>query len=301
MLYLCFLKSKEGNHIFLVDKNRVFYEPAIKIKEILSSSHRKIYVISAIHNLHVLNYDKKNTSKINYNYSSVFKDLTSPDAVVVQTKLQKKDIADRFAKGNVYAIPHTYEYDFFKEKNVIRDCYKAVYFARYSSEKRHELAIKAFAEVVKVIPYARFHCHGFGSTLAGLKKLIAELQLEDNIFLHGWCSNVDDEYESSCLSIISSQSESFSLTIAESLAHGCPVVCFDVPYGPRELVCSGINGYLVSYPDTYAMAEKIIKIMQNPMLQKKLSKHARISSKRYSKAVVAEQWRQVFFDIGVNN
>lgn len=289
---------KKGNKVLLVDKNKIFYDAAVKLKESLSDEENNIYVIAAIHNLHVTNYAEKISSRINSNYVSVFQDINKPDAVIVQTELQKEDILDRFQSGNIYAIPHTYENrlaDGFKLK---RDPYKAVYFARYSLEKRHNLAIQAFSQVVEVIPRATFHCYGFGAELAALKKLVIELKLENNIFLHGWCSNVAEEYESAGLSIISSQSESFSLTIAESLAHGCPVVCFDVPYGPRELVQSGENGYLVPYPDTQAMAEKIIYIMSESKHQLELSNKARISSKKYSETVVAKQWRTLFSSLG---
>ena len=294
-----YFNKKEGDQILLVDKNRFFYEPSIKLKKETSNESRKVYVIAAIHNLHVLNYKEKNTCRLNYNYSAIFRDLTAPDAVIVQTKLQQKDILERFEKGRVYAIPHTYENKLSESFHVKRKYNKAVYFARYSSEKRHDLAIDAFSKVVKLIPSAEFYCYGFGTKLIELKKKVAKLNLEDNIFLHGWCDNTAEEYESAGLSIVSSQSESFSLTVAESLAHGCPVVCFDVPYGPRELVLSGNNGYLVPYLDTQSMADEIIKIMSDPAHQKELSENARTSAERYSESVVAKQWKLVFSDLDI--
>lgn len=294
-----YFKKKKGSQVLIVDKNRFFYEPSIKLKNEASNKSKKIHVIAAIHNLHVLNYKEKNTCRLNYNYSAIFRDLTAPDAIIVQTKLQQQDILERFEKGNVYAIPHTYENKLSENFYVKRNYNKAVYFARYSSDKRHDLAIDAFSKVVELIPNATFYCYGFGSKLIELKKKVAKLHLENNVFLHGWCDNTAEEYEAAGLAIVSSPSESFSLTIAESLAHGCPVVCFDVPYGPRELVLSGKNGYLVPYPDTQSMADKIIYIMSNPTHQKELSEGARTSAERYSESVVAEQWKTVFSDLKV--
>ncbi len=118
-----------------------------------------------------------------------------------------------------------------------------------------------------------------------------------NIFLHGWCEKVSEQYESAALSIISSPSESFSLTIAESLAHGCPVVGFNVPYGPQELIESGVNGYLVEFKETDAMAERIIQIMKDPSLQRELSNNARESSKRFSESTVKDLWVKLFQNI----
>ena len=294
-----YFADKQGTNILLVDRNRLFYKGAIKLKKQHGSD--KIKVISAIHNLHAIDYQKKETSRININYVPVFKDLSQPDAVVVQTNAQRQDILQRFGdRSNIYAIPHTYESKL-KDRSIDnRNPYKAVYFARYAQDKKHELAIEAFAKVVEKLPQAEFHCYGSGQRLAELQELVKRLNMPQHIFLHGWCENVAEQYESAALSIISSPSESFSLTIAESLAHGCPVVGFDVPYGQRELVQSGVNGYLVPYQDTEQMAERVLQIMINPELQRELSNKARESSKRFSEQTVKELWQALFQKISPN-
>lgn len=281
----------------LIDKNKFFYRPAMRLKAMLEMG--RIKVITAIHNLHAVNYQEKETSRINIHYAAIFEDLKAADAVVVQTNIQRDDIVSRFGNtGNVYAIPHTYEsYYQYRNKSVKRKPQQAVYFARYDVDKKHELAIEAFSQVVKVLPEAEFHCYGSGSRLAELKAMVKTLEMEKNIFLHNWCDDVAKEYESAALSIISSPSESFSLTIAESLAHGCPVVGFDVPYGPKELIQSDENGYLVPYQDTQMMADKIIQIMQDPKLQERLSDNARNSAIRYSEKVVGQLWLTLLQEI----
>lgn len=289
-----YLSKKDDLSILIVDKNRVFYEPAISARNQLGKS--RVKVITAIHNLHAVNYHKKETSRININYVSVFKDLTQPDAVIVQTNIQRDDIVARFGNTqNIYAIPHSYEpqrQD--NQKELEKNPFKAVYFARYNHDKKHELAIEAFAKVVEKLPQAQFHCYGSGSRLTELQALVQQLGMANNIFLHGWCEDVVAQYESAALSIISSESESFSLTIAESLAHGCPVVGFDVPYGPKELVCSDNNGYLVPFRDTDAMANRVLAIMKTPELLEELSNNARESATRYSEPVVKALWQEVF-------
>lgn len=127
--------------------------------------------------------------------------------------------------------------------------------------------------------------------------MVKELGMEKNIFLNSWCDSVAKEYEAAGMSIITSPSESFSLTIAESLAHGAPVVGFDVPYGPKELIQSGENGYLVPFGDTDAMAEKVVLMMTDPMLLRELSENARLNSKRYSESVVKDLWQKLLEDI----
>lgn len=290
-----FFATKDETSILLVDKNRFFYEPSLNIKKLYGTE--KIKVISAIHNLHAVKYKEKNTSRINSNYVSVFEDLSKADAVVVQTNIQKNDILERFDNPtNIYAIPHTYE-NSLKDVSIKRNSLRAVYFSRYDHDKMHELAIEAFTKVVEKLPLAEFHCYGEGVRLIELKKMVKELGMEKNIFLNNWCYSVAKEYESAGISMMTSPSESFSLTIAESLAHGCPVVGFDVPYGPKELIKSGENGYLVPFGDTDAMADRVIAMMKNPTLLEELSGNARLSSERYSEVIVKALWSQVFEDI----
>ena len=40
--------------------------------------------------------------------------------------------------------------------------------------------------------------------------------------------------------------EGFSLALLESLAHGVPVISYDIKYGPGELITSDFNGYLIT-------------------------------------------------------
>lgn len=40
--------------------------------------------------------------------------------------------------------------------------------------------------------------------------------------------------------------EGFSLALLESLAHGVPVISYDIKYGPSELITSDFNGYLIT-------------------------------------------------------
>ncbi len=40
--------------------------------------------------------------------------------------------------------------------------------------------------------------------------------------------------------------EGFSLALLESLAHGVPVISYDIKYGPNELITPDFNGYLIT-------------------------------------------------------
>lgn len=49
----------------------------------------------------------------------------------------------------------------------------------------------------------------------------------------------------------------------ESLAAGCPVIAFDIKFGPRDMVVNDKNGYLVNYGDINGMADAMIKCLEH--------------------------------------
>ena len=40
--------------------------------------------------------------------------------------------------------------------------------------------------------------------------------------------------------------EGYPLASLESMAHGCPVIAYDIKYGPREQIDDGVDGFLVA-------------------------------------------------------
>lgn len=93
------------------------------------------------------------------------------------------------------------------------------------------------------------------------------------------------------MAIVTSNFESFSLTILESFSNARPVVAFDVDYGPKALIESGRNGFLVTKNDVSEFAEKIIEIMSNDTLRHQMCANAKATSLKYSYTAVAEKWK----------
>ena len=52
--------------------------------------------------------------------------------------------------------------------------------------------------------------------------------------------------------------EGYPLSTLESLSHGCPVISYDIKYGPREQISEGVDGFLVPAGGIRPMAERIV-------------------------------------------
>ena len=91
-----------------------------------------------------------------------------------------------------------------------------------------------------------------------VKRLITKLGLEDSVKLCGWDNNARDTLWTSTGFLMTSRFEGYPLASLESLSRGCPVVSYDIKYGPQEQVTDGVDGFLVPDGDQRAMADRII-------------------------------------------
>lgn len=291
-----FVSRDDRKHLFFVDKSRMLYDPAINVRDV-QADQQKLMVIPVVHALHTRDHTRPGQGDINRNYTGVLRDVKRPDGIIVLTEAQKGDIVERFGEANIHVIGHAHESQATPQKFAERDRLKVVYMARYSPEKNHLMAIRAFRRVVDEIPEANLHCYGFGNagdpTLPAMEKLILKLGLQANVFLHGFAQETADIYEGAGLAILTSQSESYSLTVMESLYHGCPVVSFDILYGPRDLIRDGYNGYLVPFANEEAFADKVLAILANPDLHETLSNQARSDGRRFSFECKALEWKNL--------
>ena len=72
---------------------------------------------------------------------------------------------------------------------------------------------------------------------------------------------------------------------------GLPVVAFDCPYGPAEIIKDGIDGYLIKKRDVNKFANCICKLIEDSDLRVQMSKSAVQSSLRFSARSIMPYWR----------
>ena len=91
--------------------------------------------------------------------------------------------------------------------------------------------------------------------------------------------------------LVTSLYEPFGLVIPEAMSCGLPVVAFDCPYGPAEIIKDGIDGYLIKKRDVNKFANCICKLIEDSDLRVQMSKSAVQSSLRFSARSIMPYWR----------
>ncbi|MDA0810214.1 MAG: glycosyltransferase, partial [Planctomycetota bacterium] len=281
----------ERQFVMVSDKNRVYYRPARRVRNTCENGN--IVLIPIIHAVHTKNGFNIRTSGTNVNYADILNDLRAQDAVVVGTEQQKHDIIERYENGSLHVIPQAFHEGTAGEPPAFetRDRMKVIYVGRYSEEKNHPAAIRAFTRVVEAVPAATLHLYGSGSSKAAIEELVRSLGMEQSIFVNGYTTDVAAVYESAGLSLLTSKGEGYALVIMESLCHGCPVVAFDVRYGPADMITDGETGLLVPFNDEAALASALIGLLQDRDRHAQMCNNARHSATGFGAGIVADRWK----------
>lgn len=125
---------------------------------------------------------------------------------------------------------------------------------RLSYEKGFDLLIKAFSSFHKQYPEWQLLIIGDGILLVELQALVAKLELQTAIQFLGLLKNPHNIVKQANFFVLSSRYEGFPNVICEALACRVPVISFDCPYGPSDIIKHEVNGLLVPPEDIAALA-----------------------------------------------
>lgn len=171
-----------------------------------------------------------------------------------------------------------------------RDGDRCVCITSLTPLKHVDMAIKAFELVVKKHPAAILEIYGQGGEQSRLEELINDLSLESNVFLKGYSINAQKALKGAAVSIVTSERESFGMPILESYAYSCPVVTFDVNYGPHELVQDGLTGYKVPFGSIDELAVAIISVLDRSETSDQLRRNCYLKSMDFNKEKISSLW-----------
>lgn len=93
----------------------------------------------------------------------------------------------------------------------------------------------------------------------------------------------------------------FGMVLLEAMSCGVPVVSFDCPCGPKDLITDGENGYLVEDGDIEKLADRIVYLIRHPEKRKEMGAMAYKRSADYSEDKIMKQWMELFSEVLVDS
>ncbi len=215
--------------------------------------------------------------------------LKNIDAFVVLTKRNKDEWTDL---KNVIWIPNSISYDKNQRKSQLINK-SVIAVGRLAEVKGFDLLIEAWKKVALKFPEWKLNIYGEGPLENELRKLIDINKLEKIIFLNKFTKDIEQKYLESSIFVLSSRNEGFGLVILEAMSAGLPVVSFDCPWGPREMIEDSKNGFLIECYDTDKMSEKIIALIESKDLRRKLSIETQNIVNKFSNSHVFKSWEEI--------
>jgi len=169
---------------------------------------------------------------------------------------------------------------------------RVIAVGRYVYQKGFDLLLQAWAKVERECPDWQLAIYGDGDR-APYQRQAEELGLR-HCQLRGRTADIQAEYLNSSLFVFSSRFEGFGMVLIEAMACGLPVVSFDCPCGPKDIVSDGQDGLLVPAGNVEQLAQAMIRVMKHTDLARQLGRQAVEKSEQYHIELLAERWRSLF-------
>ena len=212
------------------------------------------------------------------------------DHVVAQSENMKKDLIDNygFRTTQVTTINNPLAAKYENREKVRKNKGEYIlYVGRFEKQKGLEMLITAFANIKR--KDIELYLVGKGSRRNELEYLSKELKVSDRIKFIDFTTDIDYYYENAICTALTSLFEGFPNVLTESIACGTPVVAYNLPSGPEDIILNGTNGYLVKYLDV----DDMTRCLDMAIDKKWNYEQIQMSANRFSKENILPKYQEL--------
>lgn len=171
---------------------------------------------------------------------------------------------------------------------------------RLTRQKGFDLLLEAFESVAEAEPDWTLRIYGGGPQAAELRRLIEARELYNSVFLMGPTDHLAAEMARASLFALSSRYEGFGMVIIEAMSSGLPVVSFECPNGPADILTQAVDGLLVPNGDVPAFGAALLALIRDEDARDRSARAGRRTVRRYTPELVGGQWRDLLANLGVH-
>jgi len=229
--------------------------------------------------LYDFDYMWKPSSYILFPYREYIDDA---DKIIAVSRAAAKFIS-HFTSKKIEIIGNGISVDEFSPKVKTFDGKSVLFVGRFTYRKGVHVLLEAFQKVKREVEDAHLTLVGSGyfSSIADL--LVRALSLSKNVSIIGEVKKekLVEIYQSSHVFVLPSlYGESFGIVLLEAMASKTPVIASD-DGGIKELIKNGKTGFIVKKGDAEELSEKIVELLLDRNLSKKISTAAFEEVKKY--------------------
>jgi GalNAc-alpha-(1->4)-GalNAc-alpha-(1->3)-diNAcBac-PP-undecaprenol alpha-1,4-N-acetyl-D-galactosaminyltransferase len=168
-----------------------------------------------------------------------------------------------------------------------------VAMGRLAEQKGFDILLDSFATLTKRHAGWRLAILGEGPLRGALETQRERLGLTQKVLLPGRVEAPETVLAQAQLFVLPSRFEGFPMALCEAMALGLPVVAFDCPTGPREIIRDGVDGVLIPPEDTALLAAAMERLMTDPGERQRLAALAPEVAERFALDKVMAMWEAV--------
>ena len=242
---------------------------------------KKIFILHSSH------LTGKESDELKNSYKYLIEQYDNLDYLVTLTEQQKEDLIKIIKDDKkIRVIPHSTQL-----KPVVDSARenKLVYVGRLAKEKQIDHIIEAYSIAREELAEFRLYIYGEGEDRKELEQLVIDYNLQNKIIFKGITDDPDAVFKTAKASLLTSKFEGFGLVIMESLNNGCPVVAYDLKYGPRDLIDQKENGIIIEQNNIKELAKAMVRITNHKFKQVSLSN-------KYSDEQFVKNWQAIFMN-----
>lgn len=141
----------------------------------------------------------------------------------------------------------------------------------------------------------QFHIYGNGSSTEKLKLqlLIEEKGLNQSFKIFPATNQLPEKLREASIFVQTSESECFPMVILEAMNESTPIISYDSPNGPRNIITDSYDGVLIPLNDVVKFSKKLSELIGNEQERNRLVKNQAAAIKQFSKKRVIEHWNKL--------
>ncbi|MFH8135010.1 glycosyltransferase family 4 protein [Pantoea osteomyelitidis] len=184
-------------------------------------------------------------------------------------------------------IPNPVVYKAFQRQNRSR---QALAVGRLDHQKGFDLLLDIWRDFAKTHPDWTLVIAGDGELRQQLQDQAATLGISDSVNFVGKVSNINDYYRGSDMALMTSRYEGLPLVLLEAKSWSLPVVAYDCPTGPQEIINHGEDGFLVPMNDKAAFLARMDQLASDDSLFYAMSEKTKVTALKFDGNEIKQSW-----------
>lgn len=172
----------------------------------------------------------------------------------------------------------------------------AIAVGRLSKQKNFMRLLEIWNSIEKQNLEWNLNIIGSGEEEEQLIKYIKDNHLK-RVNLLGNIRDMESVYSQADLILMTSDYEGLPMCLIEAQSFGLPIISYDIPTGPNDIIDNGENGFLIKNNDRDDFINKTLSLMNNKELLHKMTQNSFRNAYKFNEKNIIQKWEKIIEEI----